>query len=113
VSEFLSKLWLEQVDGDKWIVAAPLRYRSDLLRGIVVVPTGYETDLASVPRGFWNIIPKSGKYNPAAALHDGGYTGHLRTDDGQHMRLIKKLSDQLFLEAMLVLGVTKEQLIHR
>jgi hypothetical protein len=25
------------------------------------------------------------------------------------MRLIKKLSDQLFLEAMLVLGVTKEQ----
>ena len=109
MSAFLTKLWLEHVDGDHWIVAAPLRYQSDLLHGIVVVAAGYDTDLASVPRGFWNVIPKSGKYNPAAALHDAGYTGDLRTDDGQRIRLIKSLSDQLFLEAMLISGVTPEQ----
>ncbi len=62
-----------------------------------------------MPRGFWNVIPKSGKYNPAAVLHDAGYTGDLRTDDGQRIRLIKSLSDQLFLEAMLISGVTPEQ----
>lgn len=105
MSAFLSPLWLEDVDGDTFIVCAPFHYRSDLLNGIVVVPTGTETDLASVPRLFWLFTPKSGKWNRAAVLHDAGYNSRLRTETGQRIRLVKPLSDKLFLEAMRLSGV--------
>jgi hypothetical protein len=36
----------------------------------ITVPEGFETDLASVPRLFWSIIPPFGKYNRAAIIHD-------------------------------------------
>lgn len=34
------------------------------------VPAGYRTDLASVPRIFWALIPPTGAYEIAAVLHD-------------------------------------------
>jgi hypothetical protein len=110
VSAFLSKLWLEHVDGVNWIVLAPLVYQSDLLKkmvpdGIVVFPAGKGTDLASVPREAQGIVPASGPYNPASVMHDGGYFGYLQTKDGQPVRLTKSQSDRLFLEAMLASGV--------
>lgn len=105
MSAFLSPLWLEDVDGDTFIVCAPFRYQSDLLKGIVVVPTGTETDLASVPRMLWMFTPKSGKWNRAATLHDAGYRGKLVTSSGFRIRLVKPLSDKLFLEAMRLSGV--------
>ncbi len=109
MSAFLSPLWLEDVDGTDWVVAAPFRYESDLLRGIVTVPAGTQTDLASIPRILRGIAPKSGKWNRAAVLHDAGYHGCLQTSDGQRVRLIKPLCDQLFLEAMLLAGVNSAQ----
>lgn len=105
MSGFLTKLWLEHVDGRTWVVCAPLRYQSDLLNGVVVVETGTDTDLASIPRLLWRILPSSGKYNPAAVIHDAGYRGTLRTEDGQRINLIKRLCDRVFLEAMLSCGV--------
>lgn len=105
MSAFLTKLWLEHVDGRDWVVAAPLWYRSDLLRGVVGVKAGTDTDLASVPWLFRRVVPKSGKYNPATVVHDAGYNGKLVTEDGQRINLIKPLCDRLFLEAMLVSGV--------
>lgn len=105
MSQFLTKLWLEHIDGDNWIVCAEFRYYSDLFRGVFVVPVGTETDLASIPWFFRRIFPKSGKYNPAAVLHDAGYHGKLMTETGQRVNLIKPLCDQLFLEAMEVAGV--------
>lgn len=105
MSAFLTPLWLEDVDGDTFIVCAPFRYQSDLLKGVVVVPTGTETDLASVPRLLWLFTPKSGKWNRAAVLHDAGYRHKLVTDTGFRIHLVKPLSDQLFLEAMRLSGV--------
>lgn len=105
MSAFLTKLWLEDVDGTNWIVAAPFRYESDLLRGIVVVPTGFETDLASVPRALQGILPASGPYNRASVLHDAGYFGKLVTKDGARIHLVKAKCDLLFREAMLLAGV--------
>lgn len=105
MSAFLSKLWLEDVDGDNWIVAAPFRYQSDLLRQIIVVPAGTDTDLASVPDIARGLVPKSGKYNKASVLHDAGYFGKLRTSEGQPIHLTKSLCDQVFREAMLLSGV--------
>lgn len=67
--------------------------------GLVTVPTGYETDFASVPRVFWIIAPPLGPYAKAAVVHDflcdspGGFS--------------RRRVDAIFLEAMLVLGVFK------
>lgn len=105
MSAFLTPLWLEDLDGTRWIVAAPFRYQSDLLRGIVVVPIETETDLASIPWLFRGLAPRSGKWNKAAVLHDSGYRGALRTEDGRRIHLVKPLCDRLFLEAMRLAGV--------
>jgi hypothetical protein len=51
-----------------------------------VVPAGFVTDLASVPRVFWFIAPRWGKHGPAAILHDYLYrTGEVdrRTADNR------------------------------
>ena len=36
----------------------------------VLVPAGFVTDFASVPRFFWRLIPPTGKYTRAAVVHD-------------------------------------------
>jgi hypothetical protein len=36
----------------------------------VTVPNGFCTDLTSVPRLFWSVFPKTGKYAYAAIIHD-------------------------------------------
>lgn len=62
----------------------------------ITVPKGFTTDLASVPWPAEMIIPKSGKYNQSAVLHDYGYFKQERS---------RKEVDAIFLEAMGVLGV--------
>src|SRR6266850_4528268 len=105
MSKIITPLWLEDLDGDNWIVAADFKYLSDLLNGIVIVPAETETDLASIPLLLRGLIPKSGKYNKGAVLHDAGYNGKLQTINRERINLIKPLCDELFLEAMLVSGV--------
>ncbi|MBB4112769.1 hypothetical protein FHT80_002088 [Rhizobium sp. BK226] len=36
----------------------------------VKVPKGFVTDLASVPRPFWSLLPRQGRYTYPAVLHD-------------------------------------------
>jgi len=45
-------------------------YRRWTVFGVVTVPAGFETDFASIPRLFWSVIPKVGRYNHAAVIHD-------------------------------------------
>lgn len=61
-----------------------------------VVPRGFRTDFASVPRGLWNIIPPVGLYGKATVLRD--YLCETKI-------VSRKEADRLFLEAMEVLGV--------
>jgi len=63
---------------------------------IILVPKGFKTDLASVPRIFWNIVPPHGKYAKAAIVHDYLYVEAYKT---------KEYADNIFYEAMGVLGV--------
>ncbi|EAO7521451.1 DUF1353 domain-containing protein, partial [Salmonella enterica] len=65
---------------------------------VIEVPAGFVTDLASVPRIFWTILPPDGKYAKAAIIHDWMYDNALRT---------KKEADKIFLDGMTVLGVPK------
>jgi hypothetical protein len=37
---------------------------------VLTVPAGFQTDLASVPRLFWALLPPQGAYERAAVLHD-------------------------------------------
>lgn len=69
----------------------------------VVVPEGFVTDLASVPRFLWTIIPPFGKYTAAAVVHDYLY-GVQRIGDTAIERV---LADRIFMEAMKELGVRR------
>lgn len=59
---------------------APLIYRERLrVRGATVhetfvVPRGFVTDLASIPRLLWVVLPPIGENERAAVLHDWLYT---------------------------------------
>jgi Protein of unknown function (DUF1353) len=39
-------------------------------RDVIHIPAGTRTDLASVPRAFWTLIPPHGAWEKAAVLHD-------------------------------------------
>lgn len=41
-------------------------------RDVIIIPDGFRTDLATVPRIFWAMLPPSGTYEKAAVLHDFG-----------------------------------------
>lgn len=71
-------LRVERVDDRTWRLLESLGYygRDDM----IVVPAGFETDFASVPRSLQWLAPSTGKYTLAAILHDylcsgmvGGY----------------------------------------
>lgn len=75
----------------------------------VHVPAGFETDFASIPRPVRFIIPKLGRYNKAAVLHDRLYQNH-RVDSGDKRWFYvfpRYFADLLFLDAMIDLGVVK------
>ncbi|ENM4473285.1 DUF1353 domain-containing protein [Salmonella enterica] len=71
---------------------------SDDNSDVIEVPAGFVTDLASVPRIFWTLLPPDGKYAKAAMIHDYMYDNALRT---------KKEADLIFLDGMTVLDVPK------
>jgi hypothetical protein len=76
-------------------------YRALTSFGTVTIPTGFETDGASIPRIFWNILQPFGEYFPAALLHDYLYS---RTST-MYFDCDREEADFLFLEAMFNLGV--------
>jgi hypothetical protein len=100
-SAFLSKLIVENDNGATMTLAQPLVYWSALFNAEMIVPAGFVTDFASIPRLLHTIIPKHGKYDAPAVLHDAAYqTGHIGD------RSITQLdADRLMLEAMQVKGV--------
>jgi hypothetical protein len=60
-------------DAKYYVITGPIRYRVGHAKLPVVVPRGFVTDLASVPRTFWSVLPRDGKYLSAAILHDYMY----------------------------------------
>lgn len=63
---------LTYLKDDLWEVHVPLFYELTKYqtKGLIVIPKGFVTDLASVPRIFWAIFPPFGKYARAAIIHD-------------------------------------------
>lgn len=102
MSSFTSPLVLEFVDINQWFVKEEFEYHvgSYPSEEIITVPKYFETDLASIPRMFWSILPPQGQYGKAAVVHDYCYRTACYN---------KKRSDEIFLEGMEVLNVPKWQ----
>lgn len=74
--------------GKKWRVAETFTVKVNGCS--FVIPEGFRTDLASIPRIFWAIFPPFGKYNRAAIVHD--YLYRIKTE--------RKFADKIFLSLM-------------
>lgn len=98
MAAFLSALILnDDGTGDSFTLVRPLRYQTDVPpTRVITVPIGFTTDFASVPRGFWNLFPKTGPWDRASVVHDYLYRTQGSTKAG---------ADAIFYEAMGVSGV--------
>lgn len=102
---FLNSVIVQEhpTDPFKWILHDDLIYKFpdsfyiNELKVKIVIPKGFVTDFASVPRFAWNIIPPYGEYKKEAVLHDYLYATGL---------FPKKIADKLFLISMKEAGVS-------
>jgi len=68
----LSPLLTEPIGDNKWILKEEYKY--EINGFVIIVPKGFITDLASVPRILWVFFPPFGKYTRAAIIHDYLYS---------------------------------------
>lgn len=120
-TRFNTSLKLEYIHGsnkDLWRLLEGFSFYSDKIipgkRIIVDVPAKLITDGASVPRLLWSWIPPLGDYGQAAVLHDYARTIGVYSLHGEGLEdplsprvLTTKQADDLFLEAMEVLKVSR------
>lgn len=65
---------------------------------VIVIPSDFQTDLATIPRIFWAVLPPNGVYERAATLHDFGCVSLLhdtcplssRDVDGLFRRVVRE-----------------------
>lgn len=88
--------WKYKKEVVEWEVVEPLVYRGNT--ETFIVPSGFVTDFASVPRLLWNLVPPYGRYTKAAVLHDYFYITQA---------ISRKDADGLFLRTMKELGVSR------
>lgn len=101
MSAFLSELQMENatgMDDGRWRLIAPLVYQSDVAKMTFTVPTGFVTDLASVPRIPIAYLLAGGTSNEASVVHDFIYSTHPVPRD---------TADAVLKEASLLTGVPK------
>lgn len=101
MGKFLSTLSVELVDADeqgKWKVTKPLVFFSVVAKTTLVVPEGFVTDFASVPRipVLFDLLGDQG--HMAATLHDWLYTA-------PHPLPTRALADEVLKEALIAQGV--------
>lgn len=99
MARFYGRPRVEFINGHTWLLLEDFAYDSDLLKRIVVVPAGFLTDFASVPRGLWNILPKT-EYGQAAVVHDFLC---------RYGEVTRKEADLVFKEALEHLGASSRR----
>ena len=102
MGEFLSTLEVTPVadtDGGRsmWKLLHPLAYASKYLEEPVVVPEGFVTDFASVPRVPLLYLMMNDVGQPAAVIHDFLY------GEG---KIERKIADKVLDEALAAVGVS-------
>lgn len=76
------------------------RYHSSI--GTIVIPEGFYTDGASVPKIFWSVFSPWGSYFSAALVHDFLYS---KDSDEFYPLKSRAVADKIFKEAMYNAGV--------
>ena len=87
------------IDDKYWEVLEEYSYETS--KGLVVVPKGFKTDYASVPKIFRNIINTYGKHGRAAVVHDWLYSSRCEVN------ITRAEADKIFLEIMVEWNVKK------
>ena len=95
----ITELKTTPIDDKYWLVNEEYCYQTS--KGLVVVPKGFRTDYASVPRIFRNIINSYGKHGRAAVVHDWLYSSQCKID------VTRAEADKVFLEIMVEWNVKK------
>ncbi len=103
MSSFTSRLEVTPLDdGRRWRLIRAFPW------GFIVVPVGFITDFASVPRLFWWLVSPWGKYGKAAIVHDFLYQKHGYYFDGSTIGtwvpVDRWQADHEFLLGMVALG---------
>jgi hypothetical protein len=91
---FLSPLRVEQLDKDNWKLLDTLRFYSVELGRMILVPTGFVTDFASVPRLPFIYWATGGTAEAPAVLHDWLYRTGAES-------VTRKQADAVFSEAII------------
>ena len=94
---FLTKLSGDWIDDKRFILTSDLIYDSDVLNQRLVVPCGFETDFASVPRVPFVYTLFGDRAHHESVVHD--YLYHILP----HI-CTRKQADEVFLEAMKARG---------
>lgn len=98
---FTSNLVIEEIGYERWRIARPFSFHSDL--GLIVhVEAGFETELASIPPIARAFVPKMGYWSQAAAVHDVCYWGHrnsvqvgVDSATGEYVDIDREMADKL------------------
>lgn len=99
MSQFTKALIVSPLsDGKTWVLIESFGYDVGDLgsNDTVEASKGFMTDFTSIPRLFWAILPRWGKYGNAAVIHDWIYWKQNRT---------RYEADSILFEAMGVLSV--------
>jgi hypothetical protein len=102
MSAFLTELQVELVSDSTnegrgtWRLTAPLVYQSDVAGRVFVVPEGFETDFASVPRIPVAFLLTADSAHEASVVHDYAYSTHI---------VDRETADAVLREASAVTGI--------
>lgn len=100
---FQTPLDVRRLADRQWRLLAPVEYISKTALTLIVVPVGFVTDFASVPRWLPHVYAALDDVGqPAAVVHDYLYQTHKI----YHRRVTRPLADRVFLEALEALGVS-------
>lgn len=109
MARFVTPLQFQDNGGLPFVLIGPLVYETPKMNGYddgaIHVPVGFRTDLASIPRGLWNVLPQVGRYDAAAVIHDFLYQRPNQRAERAGGPFSRAEADSTLLEAMGVLGV--------
>ena len=94
-------------DGKHWVVSRPLHWVDPEQHWTVEVPVGFTTDLASIPRPLWPLLPAHGRYAPAAVVHDWLYWAQVITLGPWDLPIDRAYADRALRLASEDLGVSR------
>jgi hypothetical protein len=109
MGQFIGELELRHSTYEKgtvfWTLLSDLIYITDE-KDIITVPAGFKTDLASIPRPLWALLPPFWKYSKASVIHDYLLAQNKLIED----KLTVDRINMIFKQGMKDLGVNKYQI---